>query len=184
MAIFEVFSDSLFRRPRARAQGEHAHHAEAGNEPQTGGVPCVASWRRQCGPGASLPLAAAEPGPSQESGRPTAIAQDEAVQRRLPACGSGSPDCQGRDPRRFQERETQKRAGAEGGARQLQAAALCCHLFVPEATGRRTAQGITGVWVLPRGRGHPGHVVRHGGLPRSARGRMSFPVPERCRRCS
>lgn len=28
-----------------------------------------------------------------------AIAQDEAVQRRLAACGSGSPDCQGRDPR-------------------------------------------------------------------------------------
>ena len=113
-----------------------------------------------------------------------AIAQDEAVQRRLAACGSGSPDCQGRDPRHFQERETQNRAGAEGGARQLQAAALCCPLFVPEATGRRTAQGITGVWVLPQGRGHPGHVVRYGGLPRSARGRMSFPVPERCRRCS
>lgn len=115
MAIFEVFSDSLFRRPRARAQGEHTHHAQAGNEPETGGVPCVVTWRRQCGPGACLPLAAAEPGPSQESGRPTAIAQNEAVQRRLAACSSGSPDCQGRDPRRFQERRPKTELGRRAG---------------------------------------------------------------------
>ncbi|XP_042810305.1 uncharacterized protein LOC122229325 [Panthera leo] len=131
--------------PGARAQGEHAHHAEAGNEPETGSVPCVVSWRRQCGPEPLCLLLLRSQGHRRRAGgpRPSLRTRPSSVGR-LPA---------------VRGHQTAKQVFAQQPEQHLRIAGRapglwsvrCGRPHIPEESWPRRHQGMPATWAEPQG---------------------------------